>query len=37
MYIPTMVGALGPVGIHLSHIMAPTKNSLDANESAVFS
>src|SRR3977135_3086615 len=28
---------LGPVDIHLSQIMAPTRNSMDANESAVFS
>jgi DNA-binding FadR family transcriptional regulator len=30
-------GALGPVDIHRSQIMAPTRNSMDANESAVFS
>ena len=29
--------ALGTVDIHLSQIMAPTRNSMDANESAVFS
>jgi hypothetical protein len=29
--------ALGPVDIHWSQIMAPTRNSMDANESAVFS
>src|SRR5216684_1951236 len=29
--------ALGPVDIHLSQIMAPTRNSIDANDSAVFS
>jgi hypothetical protein len=28
---------LGPVDIHRSQIMAPTRNSMDANESAVFS
>jgi len=28
---------LDPVDIHRSHIMAPTRNSMDANESAVFS
>ena len=28
---------LGTVDIHLSQIMAPTRNSMDANESAVFS
>jgi arginine decarboxylase len=28
---------LGPVDIHLSHIMAPTRNSIDANDRAVFS
>ena len=30
-------GDLGPVDIHRSHIVVPTKNSMDANESAVFS
>jgi hypothetical protein len=30
-------GTLGPVDIHRSHIMAPAKNNIDANESAVFS
>ena len=30
-------GGLGPVDIHRSQIMAPTRNSMDANESAVFS
>jgi hypothetical protein len=30
-------GNLGPVDIHRSQIMAPTRNSMDANESAVFS
>jgi hypothetical protein len=29
--------SLGPVDIHLSHIMAPTRNSIDANDRAVFS
>ena len=29
--------ALGPVDIHLSHIMALTKNSIDTYDSAVFS
>ena len=29
--------ALGRVDIHRSQIMAPTRNSMDANESAVFS
>jgi DNA invertase Pin-like site-specific DNA recombinase len=29
--------ALGPVDIHRSQIMAPMRNSMDANESAVFS
>jgi hypothetical protein len=28
---------LGPVDIHLSHIMALTKNSIDTYDSAVFS
>jgi hypothetical protein len=28
---------IGPVDIHLSHIMAPTRNSIDTNDSAVFS
>jgi putative tryptophan/tyrosine transport system substrate-binding protein len=28
---------LGPVDIHRSQIMAPTRNNMDANESAVFS
>ena len=28
---------LGPVDIHVSQITAPTRNSMDANESAVFS
>jgi hypothetical protein len=29
--------SLGRVDIHRSQIMAPTRNSMDANESAVFS
>ena len=28
---------LGPVDIHLSQITAPTRNSIEANESTVFS
>jgi hypothetical protein len=33
-----VIGArLGRVDIHLSHIMAPTKNSIDTYDSAVFS
>ena len=28
---------LGPVDIHLSEITAPTRNSIEANESTVFS
>ena len=31
------LATLGPVDIHRSQIMAPTRNSMDANESAVFS
>jgi hypothetical protein len=31
------IGTLGPVDIHRSQTMAPTRNSMDANESAVFS
>src|SRR5262249_594305 len=31
-----LTGELSPVDIHRSHIMVPTKNSMDANESTVF-
>ena len=30
-------GGLGPVDIHRSQIMAPTRNSMAANDTAVFS
>ena len=36
-FFTASVDVLGPVDIHRSQIMAPTTNSMDANESAVFS
>ena len=36
-HCPGLKLRLGPVDIHRRQIMAPTRNSMDANESAVFS
>ena len=35
--VAVLAGTLGSVDIHLSQMMAPTRDSMDANESAVFS